>query len=155
MINENALQTLRDIHLPNSVSIWPIAPGWYILLGLFFIFVLMGWFYYRYSQGKKYKYGFIALQELERIHYRRQEKNSLIALSALLRRTALAIYPRHEVAGLHGEAWLQFLDKTSKTTAFTEGAGHVLITAPYQDHVKVKLDIVFELVETWIKQVCK
>jgi hypothetical protein len=28
------LAALRDIHLPEAVSFWPLAPGWWIALGI-------------------------------------------------------------------------------------------------------------------------
>jgi hypothetical protein len=156
MNDDNALSNLRDIHLPDAVSIWPLAPGWYIVLVL--LLVITAYFYYRYAKSKKHRYYFSALQELEMIRHQKMTlpiTEILIQLSALLRRTALARYPRQEVAGLQGEAWLQFLDQTSQTTAFTEGPGHVLITGPYQRHVTAKIETIFGLVENWIKQVCK
>ena len=30
----NPLDQLADIHLPDPVSWWPLAPGWWMLLGL-------------------------------------------------------------------------------------------------------------------------
>jgi len=31
--NAQALSDLRDIHLPGAVTLWPLAPGWWLILG--------------------------------------------------------------------------------------------------------------------------
>ena len=28
----NPLSALKDIHLPEGVSLWPLAPGWYVII---------------------------------------------------------------------------------------------------------------------------
>jgi hypothetical protein len=38
---------LRDIHLPEPISWWPLAYGWWILLGVFGVAAVLGWLYYR------------------------------------------------------------------------------------------------------------
>ncbi|SDW07571.1 protein of unknown function [Albimonas donghaensis] len=56
------------------------------------------------------------------------------AVAAILRRTALVAYPREQVAGLHGAAWLRFLDETAGAGAgggLSDGPGAALIAAPY------------------------
>ena len=52
-------------------------------------------------------------------------------VAAVLRRTALAAYPRREVAGLTGAAWLEFLDAHARGAHFDERAGRSLTRAPY------------------------
>ena len=32
-MNENALP-LRDLHLPDAIGWWPLAPGWWVLIAL-------------------------------------------------------------------------------------------------------------------------
>ncbi|MEO8327154.1 MAG: DUF4381 domain-containing protein, partial [Nitrospirota bacterium] len=36
--SSSPLQELRDVHLPDPISLWPPAPGWWITFGL----VMMG-----------------------------------------------------------------------------------------------------------------
>ena len=49
----------------------------------------------------------------------------------VLKRTALATFPRESVAGLTGTDWLAFLDRTGGTRDFTEGPGRALTTLAY------------------------
>ena len=53
-------------------------------------------------------------------------------LAVLVRRTALAAFPRERIAPLAGPAWLSFLDSTYDGSEFSEGPGRLLASAPYQ-----------------------
>jgi hypothetical protein len=102
-----SLQNLYDIVLPPPAPFWPPAPGWLFLLGLFTL--LLGFVFargvIRYSRNA---YRRAALAELG-VAAASPEPLPLIA--ALLKRTALAAFPREEVAGLTGSAWVTWLAK--------------------------------------------
>jgi len=144
---------LCDIHLPEPLSFWPFAPGYWIVIGVVILLLCSGgwWLYKYYSQSVKN----LALKELKhlRASYQNNHTRLVITLSILLRRVALVTFPRHQVAGLHGIKWLQFLDHTGNTKAFTSGSGQILGTAPYQKKPQIEdAEALFNLVETWIKQ---
>ena len=128
----NPLDQLRDIHLPDPISWWPPAPGWWLLLGLLVIFTLLGWLAYRwYCRGAIKR---AALTELERISNHYKEQALLQQLSQLLRRVALATHPRQQVAGLQNQAWLEFLDRFVTGSPFSDGVGTILADGPYQSN---------------------
>jgi hypothetical protein len=54
-------------------------------------------------------------------------------LSNLLRRGMLAYAPRDQVAGLTGEAWLQWLDRGLPVPYFHTEGGKSLLMLPYRD----------------------
>ena len=58
--------------------------------------------------------------------------SGLAPATVLLRRTALAAFPRATVAPLAGTAWLAFLDRSYDGQEFSQGAGRLLISAPYR-----------------------
>lgn len=109
MTNDPAsLQKLHDILLPPPAPLWPPAPGWLFLLGLFILlaaFVLIR----AVIRYRRNGYRRAALAELG-VAAAGPEPLPLIA--ALLKRTALAAFPREEVAGLTGEKWVVWLAKT-------------------------------------------
>jgi len=35
---------IRDIHLPDAISWWPLAPGWWGLLALIVIAIVLFWY---------------------------------------------------------------------------------------------------------------
>jgi hypothetical protein len=53
-------------------------------------------------------------------------------LSGLLRRAMLAYSPRHDVAGLTGTRWLEWLDRGLVDRPFSEGPGRALSDLPYR-----------------------
>jgi hypothetical protein len=126
---------LRDLHLPEAVGWWPPAPGWWLLLGLVLLAVLLllhkAWVRWRADAARR-----IALKELARLErsWRDAPNPVLLAtrLSELLRRTMLAYAPRKDVAGLTGRAWLQWLDRGLDDRVFTEGPGRALQELPYR-----------------------
>jgi hypothetical protein len=71
-------------------------------------------------------------------------------VSQILKRTALAAYPRKHVAGLEGVDWLRFLDSTSGGKEFTEGAGRSLASSQYRRNADVEEDALGALAKKWI-----
>lgn len=77
----------------------------------------------------------------------------LVRLSLLVRRTALAAFPRQEVTLLGGPAWLAFLDRSYGGSEFSQGVGRLLASGPYRP---IPLDdsefqSLVELIRRWIK----
>jgi len=126
------LAELRDIHLPDAIGMWPLAPGWWILLVSVLLLMVITWLAYRYYQRGVLKRA--ALNELSVIskHYQDQPQLLLQQLSQLLRRVALATHPRKTVAGLNDQNWLTFLDRFVPEAQFSQGDGQLLAQGPYQ-----------------------
>ncbi|HKA81136.1 MAG TPA: DUF4381 domain-containing protein [Xanthobacteraceae bacterium] len=80
-----------------------------------------------------------------------QEATSALAL--LVRRTALAAFPRQEVASLAGPAWLAFLDRSYGGHEFSQGSGQVLSLSPYEPQRAGGADLrpLIDLVRRWIR----
>jgi hypothetical protein len=127
---------LRDLHLPDAISFWPLAPGWWVVIALTLVglgFALRHWLQFR-ARGAARRY---ALRQLEDIEQAYDEHRNLVTfganLSELLRRTMLAYAPRTNVAGLTGEEWLSWLDYDLAQPVFMSGPGRQLLDLPYRD----------------------
>ncbi|NEV60751.1 DUF4381 domain-containing protein [Thiorhodococcus minor] len=126
------LADLRAWHLPEPVSWWPPAPGWWILLGLVMLASLAValWLRRRHRRGRAWR---AAKQELAalRAAYASEgdARHYAMGLSRLLRRLALLRFPRERVAGLSGADWLEFLDATGGAGDFAKGPGRTLLLA--------------------------
>ncbi|MCJ7555475.1 MAG: DUF4381 domain-containing protein [Gammaproteobacteria bacterium] len=146
---------LRDIHLPAPVGWWPLAPGWWWLLGITLLLtagVLCVALLRRY---RKARLGHWLRPEFLLVTTKYQEDRDALALlqsiSALLRRACISLYPREQVAGLTHERWLELLNKTGQTTQFSEGPGQLLADGPYRGSVSTRqVEQLIPLVESWI-----
>ncbi|MEX2125416.1 MAG: DUF4381 domain-containing protein [Woeseia sp.] len=126
---------LRDLHLPDATGWWPLAPGWWLLLGLVALGILLllrkAWLKWRQDAPRRF-----ALKELARVqaaYYAERDPVTLgLRLSQLLRRTMLAYSPRKQVAGLTGREWLEWLDRGLDEKLFSEGPGRSLQDLPYR-----------------------
>ena len=149
---------LRDLHLPDAIGWWPLAPGWWLLiaaLGVVVVVLLRRWLRHRaHSAARRH-----ALRQFERARSAYAEHRDAVTLgielSELLRRTMLAYAPRADVAGLTGDAWLSWLDRDLPESRFTEGAGRSLLDLPYRnpesDHPDIDIDALLAAVRDRIR----
>lgn len=127
---------IRDLHLPEAVGWWPLAPGWWFLIALLVVFLVwQGWRAlkrWRFEAPRRF-----ALREFERFESEYVQSRDPVTLgknvSNLLRRTMLAYAPRDEMAGLTGDAWLHWLDRDLPVPYFHTEGGKSLLALPYRD----------------------
>ena len=125
----DSLTRLRDIIEPPPVPGWPPAPGVWFLAGFVFVWLVavlaVVWLRHRRNAYRRQ-----ALKELADMDAGLGDPECSTRVSAqlneLLKRTALAAYPRSAVAPLAGSEWLAFLDRSAGLSEFTEGAGRAL-----------------------------
>jgi hypothetical protein len=142
---------LRDVHLPPPVGWWPLAPGWWIALGLALATILLAiYLIRRWRRQTLIKLALAELKAIETGELGAPEK--LREISMLLRRIALTAYPRAEIAGLAGEAWLQWLDQPFGQPRFSLGAGRLLLTGPYQRLADADLAGLCALCREWLER---
>ncbi|MBF0628205.1 MAG: DUF4381 domain-containing protein [Magnetococcales bacterium] len=144
---------LRDIHLPDPISWWPPAWGWWVVI-LTPLLAILFWLLWRH-RARRHWIRTAALAELTRItqnHAHHQDDQRLATeLSALLRRVALLRHPDQPVAGLCGEAWLNFLDQNLPARPFSQGAGRMLILAPFAPATRFHPDELLQICQQWIR----
>ncbi|MCK7578357.1 MAG: DUF4381 domain-containing protein [Chromatiales bacterium] len=150
------LADLRDWHLPDPVSWWPPAPGWWLAAAAVLAALLLAVHLWLRRRGRT------SLQRAARLELERlrrdlaadgDRRRYLAGLSRLLRRLALARYPRAQVAGLTGDGWLAFLDETGGGGEFRDGFGRVLGESAYRptDGIDFDAERLAELVGRWIE----
>ncbi len=148
------LAELRGYQLPEPVSWWPPAPGWWllVLLGLLLIAATVGWMVRRYRLGAVTRAARDELSRLRSAYGRDGDATALaMGLSRLLRRVALSRFPRRRVAGLTGQDWLAFLDEQGGNGRFRDGPGRLLVEAPYRPRDELPVEELVELARDWIK----
>ena len=102
---EDLIQQLAPLRTPDPIGFWPLAPAWWVVIGLlvialsFLCFQLLK----RYQRNSYRREALKWLSEL-------QEANSDVqALSGALKATALNAYEATSVASLSDESWPNFL----------------------------------------------
>lgn len=119
------LDMLAPVPQPPAISMMPQTPGWLVLgLGLAGL-ALWGAGHLR-ARHRANAYRRAALAELA------LAGDDAARIASLLRRTALAGFPREQVAGLSGDIWLSFLDQSYGGKGFSGDTGQVLLAAPYR-----------------------
>ena len=126
---------LRDLHLPEAIAWWPLAPGWWVVIALIALGVglLFRQFLRIRARGAARRHGLRRLNELTADFEQHHDAVAFSShLSELLRRTMLAYAPRQDVAGLTGDEWLAWLDRDLDQPRFQGEAGRKLLELPYR-----------------------
>jgi len=142
---------IKDIHLPELIGHWPPAIGWWLLLvALIMLVVLSWWAVKQITQKTPIKQAKQLLGDIERDHD--DDLHTLQQLSCWLRRVSISVSPRHDSAGLTGDAWLHYLDKDLDDSPFTQGVGRHIIDAPFRQTTPDNVDMaaLISLCKTWL-----
>ena len=136
-MNEVETSAIGVLMEPDPIKFSFGAPGWYILLGLLLLFLLI--------------YGAINYIKYQRNRYRREAIEILLNLelstdrtsyfitrvAAVLKRVAISSYGRMEVGALTGKEWLVYLDrKNSRMQVLSENPRILLTEQLYQSSAK-------------------
>ncbi|NVK22817.1 MAG: DUF4381 domain-containing protein [Kangiellaceae bacterium] len=131
---EQLLKQLRDIHLPEPTGWWPLAPGWWIIIGLLIVIIIL-LIARKFHQSRKERFSRLALKELAVLEQTSQ-KNWLIELEVLLKRTALCYFPKVQIAQLNTQEWINFLIKHDDDI-WSEQSLFTLRDCAFQDPEKI------------------
>lgn len=114
-MTETALRSLHDIAVPPPVSWMPQTWGWAVLAAIA-VTALLAWAWRAARRFHRNAYRREALRRLDEIERGMTDParrdHAVHALAELLKRTAVAAWPRAEVAALSGADWVRFLDGT-------------------------------------------
>ena len=149
------LAQLRDLHVPDPVSFWPPAFGWWMVALLMLALMAIGmWAIWYRKKTAPRRLALVELTKLKAKFDETQDSATLMGnLSQLLRRYAILCFGRQSVAGLTGVSWLKFLDEHGKTQQFSSEIGQqAFVAIPYGAQGSVKADEMLTLAERWIKQ---
>ena len=126
---------LRDIHGLDAIPWWPLAPGWWYLVGLAGLLLLFigirYWLIYKTDlfgwRGDARR----QLRDLKKVLASKDPQLVAGRLSELLRRIAMVRSGRQQAASLTGDIWLLWLGEHDNTGFDWERHGQILLTAPY------------------------
>ena len=149
--DSSQLLQLRGIHAPLDPLPWPPAPGWWLLAVILLLILMVISFWLRRRLRAARLRGRV-LKELQALNGRTSDADHIARVSMVLKRVALAHYPRRQVAALSGQAWLAFLDRTGGDGRFQHGPGQVLASGPYAREPAVDRTALIDLGRAWVRK---
>lgn len=157
------LANLHPLRQPAEIAWWPPAPGWWLLLALVLLLVLgLCWLTWRRHRARRYRREAAArLDALHSAHRADPATPFAAPCNQLLKAVALRSFPANEVAGLHGRAWLDFLNDTfnntlNNTAPASIGRGRVHFPDTFPDQLYRKnneaedIDLLYRAARRWI-----
>lgn len=147
----NPLEQLKDIHLPAEVSWWPLAFGWWCLIVLVLV-ALMVSIYWLVKRRKRSQAKREALAEIQSLS--EQSSHWPAQMNSVLKRVAMHYFSAESVAALYGERWSQFLAShmpVDATEQFLETL-MALQNAQYSIDQNLDFETAKQSIEAWISQ---
>lgn len=118
------LPELRDIHIPNGVSIFPLAYGWWMII-IAIIFLTISYKIIKtFIKNSKKRYALEIINNIDKSN----PIQSAIIISETLRR--ICVYKFPDAKNLAGNDWINFLNQKSKKQASKKDE-ELLLNAPY------------------------
>lgn len=146
----SALEQLRDIHVPAAVSWWPPAPGYWIVALLVMAALVMALI--RYRRAAIYRTIRQEFESLVKAYEQHRDAGQLARqVSILLRRVALTLGSRQEVASVTGKAWITALEQfvAHRKIEFSEAVAGVLTQDIYRAQTP-DVELLIEECRRWV-----
>ena len=127
------LDLMHGLVMPDPVSLLPMTPGWWTLAGwLLAVSTLTARHIFKRRRRNRYRREALKLLDAIERETDLTPFESAQRISALLKRTALAAYPRQQVASLSGKKWASFLVESTNKDSQISAAADMLASAAYR-----------------------
>lgn len=145
-------QDINTVIEPVRVSYWPLQPGWYLLIAIVLILLLlMVW--KRYKRWLKDAYKREAIKSIQTLS---NDNNFFFQLNQIIKAVAINSYGREKVASLAGKEWTTFLQKSEETVVFSSNILKSLESQQYQKRENQTENSVIDMYKLesikWIKK---
>lgn len=108
---QSPLDQLKDIHLPDPISIWPLGTGWWLLILFAILLIVFTVIWIKKNRWKRAaKRQLLSLSPMA-------EPNYYYQINRSLKQIAIQRFG-HQCAHLSGLKWLDFLDSKLKHPLF-------------------------------------
>lgn len=143
-MQQNPLDQLKDIHLPDPISIWPLGMGWWVLIALIICIVALTAWWIKKNQWKRVaKQQLLSYEPVASVDYYYQINRSL-------KQIAVQRFGS-QCAQLSGPRWLEFLDDQLKDPLFSREVPE-FGEAPDNPNAKPDPESVQRIALLWLKK---
>ncbi|MFT6791804.1 MAG: hypothetical protein ACJA04_001017 [Cellvibrionaceae bacterium] len=149
---------LEDIITPSSVSGWPPAIGWWMLLCFTIVIVVVSTLAIK-RYRRKWIYRKQALALLKKAYQKWQREHNTPracqAFAAILKQTALSAYDSSgdlPIASLKGDDWIELLNRQVGFVAFTEEQQKAITRYQYQKNIDTDITALYRSIRLWINK---
>ncbi|MDD7805364.1 MAG: DUF4381 domain-containing protein [Endozoicomonas sp. (ex Botrylloides leachii)] len=149
------LGQLRANHLPEAVGYWPLAIGWWVLAGCLLTFIILVFYFsLRYWRKNRYRYQGLKLAQKIYKSYEQHGNDRQYAhdCNRLLKKLALHVFIRQDIASLNGKDWLEFLYCSSGNEQFKQPAAAALGSSRFNPDEEPDVTQLHPLIISWIKK---
>ncbi len=153
---------LADIIQPEPVGLWPLAPGWWLLLLISLALIaLLGILLKRYLQTRRIRSQALALlDEARRVYDATAEDESQSNASSnycrdvnqVLKRYWRHYNPAPEILTSDGDSWITLLNHVTRSPIFDEKVAGALSQGPYRKIARLNPDVIDNAARQWLKQ---
>ena len=126
----NNLPEIRDIHIPDGVSVFPLAYGWWIILATIIVAILCIWIIVKAVKTSRKYYALKTLNNIDT----ENPISAAIKISELLKRICISKY--RNASTLYGKEWITFLNEHT-TFTLTGSVADLLTYAPFIDEKNI------------------
>lgn len=146
------LSQLKDIHLPPSISEWPLAYGWWLVSILLITLIAVSVFLYvQYRKQYAVQRAALTLLDEEYENYKTHNDSQVFLhqCNQILKRYCLTHYP--EAISLSGQAWSHFLISYCNKAVFSSDLTAAISEGLYQAHCQYNVDELYRVCAIWLK----
>jgi hypothetical protein len=131
-----SLNNLRDIVIPDPPPLWPFATGLWIAIGVVALIIgLIIWRLMIIRRRNAYRRAGLQLLHIA---------TSTRDVAVIMKRVALAAFPRERVASLYGDDWIAFLQETCPSVSLAAAVAGENSASPSSEFIT--------LARTWIQR---
>lgn len=116
-VQQMLAEQLRDVHLPEAISWWPLAWGWWVILIVLFLVIATS-LLAAYRKRAKNRYRSLAMTALETAYgnwtKNQNSKTYLHQVNDVLKRCVLHVSESARLTTYTGPAWVEELNKWGK-----------------------------------------
>lgn len=108
------------------------APGWYLLMVLIGLAIMLFWVFLQFKQRKN-AYRKVAIDDLQAIAKKGYDHQLIKEVNIIIKRIVIAHSGKDRIASLGGDKWIDYLNDQCKEASFHKGDDLLFEKAVYEE----------------------